>query len=84
MKYQYSEGMPVVPVEIANPFTNSRTKQLALVDSGSDWCSLPRELWDKLEFKELGLLELGTPSGWQEAGFSWCKILSTAKERCSI
>lgn len=70
----------MVPVEIINPFNNSRTKQLALVDSGSDWCSLPKELWDKLEFRELGLLELGTPLGWHEAGFSWCKIKLAGKE----
>lgn len=80
MEYKYTEGMPLAPVEIVNPFNNSRIKQLALIDSGSDWCSLPRELWDRLKFKELGLLELGTPSGWQEVGFSWCKIKIADKE----
>lgn len=80
MEYKYSDGMPLAPVEIVTPFNNSRTKQLALVDSGSDWCSLPKELWDKLEFKEPGFLELGTPLGWYEDGFTWCKIKLAGKE----
>lgn len=80
MEYKYVEGMPLAPAQMINPLTNSRTKHLALIDSGSDWCSLPKELWDKLEFKELGLLELGTPLGWQEAGFSWCNLKLAHKE----
>lgn len=25
-------------------------------------------------FEEIGRLELGTPMGWREAGFTWCNI----------
>jgi len=31
-------------------------------------------LWDDLNFFEIGLLELGTPLGFTEVGFSWCNI----------
>ncbi|MFQ6003836.1 MAG: hypothetical protein ACE5KJ_08825, partial [Candidatus Zixiibacteriota bacterium] len=61
MEWKYIDNLPLVPVEIINPFNNKRTKQLGLIDSGSDWSSMPKELWDELEFKEIGLLELGTP-----------------------
>jgi hypothetical protein len=40
---------------------------------------MPKGLWDELEFKEIGLLELGTPLGWMEAGFSWCTIQIVGK-----
>ncbi len=29
---------------------------------------------DDLDFSDIGLLELGTPLGWTEVGFSWCNM----------
>lgn len=74
MEWKYIEEIPLIPVEIINPYNSHRSKQLALVDSGSDWCSLPKQLWDYLDFSDIGLLELGTPLGWAEVGFSWCNM----------
>ncbi|MDI6859254.1 MAG: hypothetical protein QMC85_02035 [Methanocellales archaeon] len=71
-EWQYIDGAPLVPVEIINPFNDVASRQLALIDS--DWCSMPKELWDELGFEQVGLLELGTPLGWVEVGFSWCNI----------
>ena len=74
MEWKYTQDIPLIPVEIINPYNSHKSKHLALVDSGSDWCSLPKQLWDDLGFFEIGLLELGTPLGFTEVGFSWCNI----------
>jgi len=75
MEWKYTEeGIPLIPAEIINPYNSRKSKHLALVDSGSDWCSLPKQLWDDLDFLDIGLLELGTPLGFTEVGFSWCNL----------
>jgi hypothetical protein len=55
MEWKYTEDIPLIPVEIINPYNSSKSKHLAL------------------DFFEIGLLELGTPLGFSEVGFSWCK-----------
>ncbi len=74
MEWKYTGDIPLIPVEILNPFNSRKSKHLALVDSGSDWCSLPKVLWDDLGFLDIGLIELGTSLGWAEVGFSWCNL----------
>ncbi|MFQ6056871.1 MAG: hypothetical protein ACE5J3_12920 [Methanosarcinales archaeon] len=75
-EWNYEDGLPLVQIEIINPYNSKQTKKLALVDSGSDWCSVPYELWNELNFFEIGLLELGTPTtGWTEVSYSWCYII---------
>lgn len=74
MEWKYTEDIPLIQIEISNPYNSRKSKYLALVDSGSDWCSLPKQVWDDLGFKDIGLLELGTPLGWTEVGFSWCSL----------
>ena len=80
MEWKYTEDIPLIPVEIINPYNSSKSKHLALVDSGSDWCSLPKQLWDDLDFLEIGLFELGTPLGFTEVGFSWAISILQARQ----
>lgn len=54
MEWKYTEDIPLIQVEISNPFNSRKSKHLAFVDSGSDWCSLPKQLWDDLGFLDIG------------------------------
>lgn len=78
-EWQYDEGVPLIEVEIINPYTNMRTKKLGLIDSGSDWSSIPKELWDELQFRQIGVFDLGTPYGWLKSGYSWCNMIIANK-----
>lgn len=55
MEWKYTGDSPLIPIGIINPYNNRKSKHLALVDSGSDWCSLPKQLWDELDFLENSL-----------------------------